>query len=216
MVKIGHSSYESEFFLSIDSYVEHATQIHPRLDIIYVLQGSVHIEHGENEFDLHEDQFCIINPLELYRVDTKSDSHTLQLSFDSKMLGQNYPYISCKSDNKHYSEDIYESIRYSIATVFRLYYKDIENNRSIIFSNLYSILNTLSSFFATTRTADKAPKNGYESFEAILKYVHEHFGQDIYLNDLATNYYLSPGHISRLFQKHLKMTFLNDIFKWHF
>lgn len=101
------------------------------------------------------------------------------------------------------------SLRTYIARAFQLYYRDAERNRFGIYSCVYSIIDILFRYYAVPDYSASSGREKFEVLEQMLRYIQENSGQNLQLSDLAGKFYLSVGHVSRMFQRHLHTTFTN-------
>lgn len=207
ILDIGHTSYDNEFHIDLDSFEQARTVCHARMDILFVLHGSIHVETPHTRFDMRADDFCVFNPMELYSVDIDSDAHVLRYSIADSLLGGCNVRVACTSMDPRFGNDMYEHLRYHLARIFQYYYKDAEYNRAIIFSLIYGLLDTLLKYFSVVNPQFEAVPGQRESLEKILAYILTEYPQSIRLDTLAARFFLSPGYISRLFQQHLGVSF---------
>ena len=82
---------------------------------------------------------------------------------------------------------------------------------------LYSVMETVRDYLNNDADSTQFLDNGFSqesNFQAIIRYVDEHYKENITLSDLSKHFYLNKTYICDLFRKHLKMTlteYVNDL-----
>ena len=209
MIDLGHPSYAHEFELSLNGFGKTEIKNHARLDIIYMLTGSAGIETAYHTYKLDATQYCVLNVMELYHVTYSETAQALCMSISSSMLGKPDCRLDFCSNSVNIGSDDETSIRTFIARAFHLYYRDAERNRYGIYSCVYSIIDILYKYYSVPDYAASTGREKFEVLEQMLHYIQDNSGQNLQLSDLAGKFYLSVGHVSRMFQRHLHTTFTN-------
>ncbi len=209
MIDLGHPSYAHEFELTLNGFGKTEIHNHARLDIIYMLAGSAGIETAYHTYKLDATDYCALNVMELYHVTYSENAQALCLSIAAGMLGQSENRVDFCSNSVNVSAADASSLRTYIARAFQLYYRDAERNRFGIYSCVYSIIDILFRYYAVPDYSASSGREKFEVLEQMLRYIQENSGQNLQLSDLAGKFYLSVGHVSRMFQRHLHTTFTN-------
>lgn len=209
MIDLGHPSYAHAFEMSLSGFGKTEIQNHARMDIIYMLAGSADIETACHTYKLEAADFCVLNVMELYHITYSESAQALCMSISANMLGKDESRVDFCSNNPSVSPEDNASMRASIARAFQLYYRDAERNRYGIVSCILSILDTLHKYYSVSDYTAVSGREKFEMLEQMLHYIQENSGQNLQLSDLAGKFYLSVGHVSRMFQRHLHTTFSN-------
>ena len=209
MIDLGHPSYAHEFELTLCGFNKTEIKNHARLDIIYMLTGSAGIETAYHTYKLDATDFCVMNVMELYHITYSEGAQALCFSISANMLGKPDSHVDFCSNSVDIASGDEIRMRTFIARAFQLYYRDAERNRYGIYSCMYSIIDMLFSYYAVPDGALSSGREKFEVLEQMLHYVQENSSQNLQLSDLAGKFYLSVGHVSRMFQRYLHTTFTN-------
>ncbi|MBO7710027.1 MAG: helix-turn-helix domain-containing protein [Lachnospiraceae bacterium] len=207
MIVIDKPRYAGEFEITLVNYTENRVYNSPCLDILYVLYGKVRIRSLQNHHVIVPGHFCVINPLELCYAYTDETCYALRFSVSEKLAGHRDSYIDCMSSDRRMPDEIYDNIRMELARIFQLYYRDAENNRFIIYSHVFRLLDILQKYFVVNGEIFRKHEGSLELLEKMLGYMQRNSQEKLTLSGMAEAFYLSTGHISRLFQKYLRTTF---------
>lgn len=209
MINLGHPSYAHEFDLTLKGFGKTEIINHARLDIIYMLSGSAGIKTAYHTYKLDATDYCVLNVMELSHITYSENAQALHFSIAASLLSKPLRHVDFCSSDDLVSAGEDSRIRACIARAFQLYYRDAEGNRFGIYSQLYAIVDLLYRFHAAPEPAVAAGREKIRLMEEMLRYIHENSGQNLQLGDLAKKFYLSTGHVSRIFQRSLHTTFTN-------
>lgn len=207
MIDLGHPSYTHEFELTMCGFGRTEIKNHARLDIIYMLSGSATVETAYHTYKMEASDYCALNVMELYHIVYSESAQALCFSMAANMLGNPDSRIDFCSNTADITQKDASGIRSYLARSFQLYYRDAERNRYGIYSCMYSVIDVLYKYYAVPDHDASAGRERYEVLEKMLHYIQENASQNLQLGDLAGKFYLSVGHVSRMFQKHLHTTF---------
>ncbi|WP_411336786.1 GH39 family glycosyl hydrolase [Ruminococcus gauvreauii] len=206
MVEIVKSSYEQSIQFVFDDGRDQELHIHDFLEVVFVLTGTVTFEINSCVSYIKQEELFIINPYELHRINYKQETHAISLILGTDVLGNKiFPIFNELNDRGHQAE--VRELKRDIARMFWLFYKDPEQNREEIFSHAYTILGILQNTFVNTAYKRIIPGQSFERVEQILRYVNENYNFSMSLADISSAFYMSSGHISRLFRDLVKMSF---------
>lgn len=209
MIDLGHPSYAHEFDLTLNGFGKTEITNHARLDIIYMLSGSAGIKTAYRTYKLDATHYCVMNVMELHHITYSENAQALQFSISAGLLSKPLRHVDfCSSDDLVSAEED-SRIRACIARAFQLYYRDAEGNRFGIYSQLYAIIDLLYRCHSAPELTVAAGREKIRLMEEMLCYIQENSGQNLQLGDLARKFYLSTGHVSRIFQRSLHTTFTN-------
>ena len=209
MIDLGRPSYAHEFEITLNGFGKTEIGNHARLDIIYMLAGSAGVETAYHTYKLDATDFCVLNVMELYHITYSENAQALCFSMAASMLSKPIRHIDFCSNASNITPEEEMRLRTFIARAFQLYYKDVEGNRFGIYSCLYSMVDVFYRYFSTEDVSVAMGREKFEILEQMLHYIQENSGQNLQLSDLAGKFYLSVGHVSRMFQRHLHTTFTN-------
>lgn len=185
---------------------------HDALEILFVLDGTIHIGIGNSVFQLQQEDIIVINPNEIHTTSARNANLVLALQISNDWLGKYSAFqgirLSCNSciDGKHLHLN---HIRKLLAQMMWVY-----NNRSACFelklqSYLFELLYQLFVYFkAAKRQQPISESDKYmPRLSNIIHFLHENYKADITLKDLADKEYLSVSYISRFFKKYVGSSF---------
>lgn len=190
---------------------------HAEIEIGYVEEGIVLLESGNRKYILAEGDLFFINSNVLHSMKNQNPDQASvfrSIAFDGSVISSNpesvfykrylHPIIhntnfrdfAWKSDSEFFSE---------LSSIIRNAWEAI-NLESADYE--ISVRNLLSDFFAVLSHAnqtDPVPANSLnllleERVQIILNYIHEHYSQNITLNDLASAANVSTSEVLRCFK----------------
>ncbi len=179
--------------------------LHDGLEILYVMSGKIGVMQIGKNYALRAGEFIVLNPFEHHEQYRDAGAHTVSLFVSYPFLkGLGMPEVRCCSaDRLEYSE-YYELIRGKLAVIYREYLQSGELREMYCLSKLLEILDILKQQFSS---AEEARVGHNEKLSQVLKYLNQHYMDDITLQSVAENCYLSAGYLSRQFEKVMGMHF---------
>lgn len=184
------------------------------LSIIYGLHGSVLVTVGSNQFNLGTGGLLAINPFTHYKIFCEnSEAVLLQISQDVLRLTGilQDAQISCFiADDSSGVHSQYDYLRMYFARIFKAYFRSSDRNTSQIITPVSQLLSVLSEHFsvpAENNIRTKDLKSVYQRYDRILKFIHEKWREQISIEQIAQQEFLSVGYLSRLFKKYVGQTF---------
>ena len=200
--------------LEIRNQVEEREHFHQDIELIYVLDGSMTVEIGDQKSELKADDILVINANKKHWLQT-NDKNILYLR-----LGIAYQLVSdvfqsvdiifwCDSSKEN--DKRYEEVRKVLKELLGQYLKGGQTEVSFGYISLcYKVLDTMALHFLV-RTGDKENITDKDRFEdrilQINNYIRSNYAQNISLKDLSEKLYLSIGYLSRFFKKNYGMSF---------
>ncbi|MBR0367254.1 MAG: helix-turn-helix domain-containing protein [Clostridia bacterium] len=209
MIDLGHPSYAHKFDLSLKGFGKTEIHNHARLDIIYMLSGSAGIKTVYRAYKLDATDFCALNVMELYQITFSENAQALCFSISANLLSKPIRRVDFCSNDARVTPEEAARLRTCLARAFQLYYKDAEDNRFGIYSCVYGIVDLLYRYYYSEDLPEAAGQDKFRMLEQMLTYIQENASQNLQLSDLANKFYLSVGHVSRIFQHSLHTTFTN-------
>lgn len=187
---------------------------HDHLEIIFQLSGKSKISLRGQQYMMHEDDILVINPFELHNAELLGFSSYLSFCIPRAILLQGKPLqFSCFSflcSSRQHAE--LNAIRQELAEIFQLYLEESDAENLKLLSHLYELIHLLKTHFSTE--AAVLPTLDQPRLSGIITYLNEHYTEEITLQALAKQEFLSPNYLSQLFRDKLHTTFtdcLGDI-----
>jgi xylan 1,4-beta-xylosidase len=181
---------------------------HATTELLFILNGQVHVVIDDQTFDLVKEDVCIINPNSNHTI-YGENYEILSISIQLNMLkfSDTHRFYFNLNSTKDTHNIKYDYIRQLIAQLVKV--STSGENRYMSISILYALLSHLVDNFQVSAPlhldySDKA-KRIYE----ILKYVENHYRENIQLNELANQFSLTSSYLSSYFKKTTGQTFLD-------
>ena len=185
--------------------------IHPEVELLFVLDGSITVSVTDSEFLLEKDDIIVINSNKWHYITVPQSSIILNIKIPYDLLQAN-----CNSDHIVFwcntvlgSDDSYAELRSILQHLVLL---ELNPNNRQSFERLEScfrILNHLTkSFLVFSDSREERPLSKTdETVQEILLEIEREYCNPLNMADIATEHYLSPSTLSRLIKKAVGMSF---------
>lgn len=181
--------------------------LHNEMEILYVLSGRVAVMKKNGNVLLKAEDFAVFNPFEYHELYKEDGSHTISLYIRMEVLKQcQIGMVECCSCIQTDRSDYISLIRTKMASIFKNYLEDSDSQYVYILSLLYGLLFVLKQQFTFAPSSKMMMEQNQRLVDALL-YINQNMTENISLQDVAENCYLSKSHLSRLFHKGMNMTF---------
>lgn len=199
--------------LHIYNTTDRTEHFHQDIELLYVLEGTLDVEIGEELVHLKEEDIFVINANKHHVLKGSENILFLQLSIlyqtVSDVLQSSDVIFWCNSTNN--KSERYEELRKILKVLLKHYVEtkgDTANFGHIALC--YRVLDTLSMYFLV-RTSDKEVMDEQDKFDERIRqinnYIRANYSQPISLKELADQLYLSNGYLSRFFKRNYGMSF---------
>ena len=184
---------------------------HESLELLFVLAGEVTILAGDTQTSLNQDDMLLINSNvihELHSDDCVLIAVQIKLSkFDIPPELLQELYFDCNSKTAP-SQELFRNIKHIIASMLQL--NSMGNDVSLFRSRAlsYELLSELAQYFQISRpTAESNTHKHLERLNNILRYINEHYREQLTLSQLAEQEHLSAPYFSSFFEKYMGINF---------
>lgn len=186
---------------------------HTELEIVFVLQGTgkVFFPDLETAYVLKEADIFVVNCFEVRSLELDPDGVALSFLLSPDFVGRVSPEllkyrINCRSFlYEETGQGAFHGLRQKLAVAFRESYKTGDNITHAK-SSAAAVLEYISRYFAGEDQRTEFG-DGKKTVQAITSFIQEHYREKLTLEDLASQTYLSKPYLSRLFSKHLGISF---------
>ncbi|WP_313755729.1 GH39 family glycosyl hydrolase [Tissierella sp.] len=190
---------------------------HREMEILLVLQGSINVGIGANQYLLRENDFLLINCNEVHNTSrTKEDNIVLALQieieyFDKYFRGFSKRIFDCKSFI--YGEEEqgrFDIIRHHLAKIVWELNKMKEGHQFIIGSEILLLANHIVNNFDSYILEDdkfEAVNKDVFRFNSIIAYIDENLEKGVTLKDIADNENLSIYYLSHYIKDTMGISF---------
>lgn len=183
----------------------------PELHVVFILRGTGKFLY-KTVYTVHEGDIFTINGLEGQNLSLGENAIALSLSISFDFIASVCPdilqyYMNCYSflygENQQESFDI---LRCDLAKAFQTQYKSESRYEIYLKNKVVVILEDMMRYFLDERQPASSRGN-WEKLQAAITYIQQHYQENITLEDLAGQTYLSSTYLSRLFTKQLGLPF---------
>lgn len=184
---------------------------HESLELLFVLAGKVTVLAGDLQATLNPDDMLLINSNvihELHSEDCVLIAVQIKLSkFDLPPDLLQSLYFDCNSQTAA-SQGLFHSIKRIIASMLQV---NAAGNDSTLFRNrslAYELLSELVQHFKAEKpSAESNTHKHLERLNNILRYIGEHYQEQLSLGQLAEREHLSAPYLSSFFEKYMGINF---------
>ncbi|MDE6846557.1 MAG: helix-turn-helix domain-containing protein [Lachnospiraceae bacterium] len=190
----------------------------PQLEIVFMLKGKgrIYFANTKTVYTIQEEDIFVINSFEMQNMELEEDAAALSFSISLRFVFSMCPellkyQINCRSFL--YSKDKQETfdiLRCDLARIFEEQYKNTDKPPTYFKSKVTAILEDISRFFLD-RSHPVDSWGSFESLKPAIHYIQSHYRENITLEDLAEQTYLSKTYISRSFTKYFGISFTDYI-----
>lgn len=183
----------------------------PELHVVFILRGTGKFLY-KTVYTVHEGDIFTINGLEGQNLSLGENAIALSLSISFDFIASVCPdilqyHMNCYSflygENQQESFDI---LRCDLAKAFQTQYKSESRYEIYLKNKVVVILEDMMRYFLDERQPASSRGN-WEKLQAAITYIQQHYQENITLEDLAGQTYLSSTYLSRLFTKQLGLPF---------
>lgn len=192
----------------VNSCQEH---FHTEIELLYMLEGSMNLTVGEQSFEMHKDDIIVINENKRHSFTSSAGSLFCEIVIPYEIISEHAQdakvFLFCNSTVEQ--NEAYDSLRAVLRKMLTHYVRsdgDIHSFSQIgLFFNLLEVL----SFHFLISGKDKISYSDRydERIEMINSYVRNRYNEQISLNELSQQLYLSNAYLSRFFKKNYGMNF---------
>lgn len=183
----------------------------PQLHVVFILRGTGKFLH-KTAYAVHEGDIFTINGLEGTNLSLRKNALALSLAISFDFIASVCPDVLKYSMNCYsflYAEnqqDTFDILRRDLANAFQTQYKNEFRHEIYLKNKVVAILEDLVRYFLD----EKQPVSGrgnWDKMQKAITYIQQHYQENITLEDLAGQTYLSSTYLSRLFTKQLGLPF---------
>lgn len=211
-------------YMSSDSLIElefiadtnMATHYHENIELLYLLNGNLVVTVEEETFALNPRDMLVINANRKHSYEGDQDAFlgrfVISCGKTKELLKQNMIMFWCNSVVD--KNQAYDELRTIITQIFNQYHKNEAMGRIYLNSLYYQMLHTLTSNFLLTVNdiryeAEKSKAD--DRIQEIFEYIRTNYRQNISLQDLAEQLYLSSAYLSKYIKKKCDASFIELI-----
>lgn len=177
---------------------------HQAIEIVYVVKGNLKVYVGDNEYLLEEKEFSVINSMEIHATKHVGDTTILLLQIPHTAIPKT-DRIICR---KHYDVEI-SNIFEKLIDIYnhkeKGYYLEFN---SVVFNMLHKIFLKFGHVNVAKDIILYEDKEYITKIGQVIDYVQEHYMEVITLDDVSSLACYNKQYFTRIFKKHMHITFL--------
>ncbi len=208
IVQKGKNMLQNPFEIHLYDQFRATEQLQSNYLLIYTIKGTVIVTSAERRVILRSDEYCVINPHEVYRLMLQDRALMVLIIIDSEVFtnltNQSYVYFQCISTEN--SSVKYDKFRYIIGELLSELAISPTGMDCAKMSALYKICEYLVKFFLVSKNT-ALPYRG-KKLHAVLDYVDQHYREKLTLHSVADEIYMTPSSFSRMFSKETGTSFI--------
>lgn len=183
---------------------EDGIHFHEEAELLYVLSGRVAVYRNNRNAVLFAEQFTFINPFEEYELYLKPGCHILSFCFSGGLLKLcGFSEADLISPDHPEKTAVLNRIRNGLARLIKGSLSgDGQKDNAAHLGVVIEILAMIMREFGRETVRDTTGKG---KLAEVLRYIHQNYEGDCSLGTLAEKFFLSPGHLSRLFLQSERM-----------
>lgn len=192
---------------------------HAHLEILYILEGGMHIICNEKKYDLTTGDLFVVNSGAIHYTHSMNHTRILLLQVPYELLSQSITQFSALHFEEYLSKkrweqepDLQEIIHY-LKKMQELYQSGEDGYPFLFRSALNLFLHLLYTKYSVRQTlfdVNKEEKN-MERLRKIVTYIEEHYAENLALSEVAKEFALNPEYFCRYFKKNIGFTFLEYV-----
>ena len=189
-------------------------QLSPDFLVIYGLRGKTEISIGGRKYEIETGGLMTVAPFTYLDYDCAKGSNFSVLHIteevlrvaDARSIARIWCYVR---DADPGLQDSYDRIRRKYAQMFALFLQNGSQREIRMFACATELLGDLAAYFSSSEPVimQQAGSETFERCVRIMNYIHAHWREDISIEQLAAQEYVSAGYLSRFFKKFTGITF---------
>ncbi len=183
------------------------------LEILYVLSGSITCMVRGISYHLEKESFIVFNPYEMHSTSGQQCKTISLFVFSSLFSLDENKYsdemIFCCTEDASVPEACYEEIRQRLADILLMFYQKNTIDIYHLYGNVLNLLSVLNENFCSKRdNILNKERSTTEHMQKILRYMDEHYMENLTLTQVAQTEFISANYLSHLFRRYLNTSFV--------
>jgi AraC-like DNA-binding protein len=205
---------EIPMFMLMTSVKYVAMHWHDRVELLFVLKGSIHVFVGKEDYFLQEDDLLLINSNEVHGVEASEDNKLLVLQIPISFIRKCYSNIEnetflCQSFLAEEQEDFNVIRLLMVKLMLTLKTKGEVYDIKIHSLLLDIIFNLITKFKVENKMhMNRNSRKGIERLTRITSYIQQNYMHPLTLQEIADNEQLTVPYLSKYFQEHMGQPYL--------
>lgn len=194
---------------------EGRTHFQEEMEIIYILSGRAGIVlMGKNAL-LKAEDFIVLNSMDYHDMYKEAGCHSLSFLITISLLRESgIGLVFCCSALQPEKSEYMDLIRGKLAVIYKNYLENGQERKSFILSEVFGILAILGEQFALEKAESLQEHHvAISRMRDILIDLHSHYMENLTLEKLAADHFMSQAYLSRQFERQLGLHFTDYLKK---
>lgn len=212
---------ENPLTMELINISEHPWHMHDKLEVIYVLKGTLKCGISIYPSEMKSGDIAVINTETLHHFTGDNNNIVLMCHIDLEHFSNIIPEIEntliiCNSGAAVEYDKHYDIIKELVAKLFLFYYELKPQKQDELMDSCVDFLSALYNHFNflqhdgtaihSENTMKQRPLQA-ERVKRVMKYMYDNMGSHVSLEDIAAKEYVSKYYLSHLVSEFLKMPF---------
>lgn len=184
---------------------------HRNIEVNYVLSGQLEIQVKDQTYYLEKDQLILINYYDIHSI--RNNNCVLAVleidlsKYDHKLVNEATLRFDCNCTTRQ-DQDYFTPLKSLMARLIKANSAEDDYTEILNKSLSYAILHCLMNMFLVEPISDYVTQRDQISRrEDILNYINQHYIENLTLQDLATEFYLTVPYMSKIFKDYMGTNF---------
>lgn len=192
---------------------EHPIHFHEHLEVVYVIQGSIVVKMGSDEFTIVDGEYIFINAYELHALWKTSEDAVIAYVHFHLDSGAEMPLVLYDINRLKKDMVMYQRVQNRILEILRQSADPVMTTKEF----REFIAKTIDSFYSDLRYAKyevRGEKNPFEADETNLErlsnaidYMYLHFDEKLTLEHVANVLHVSKSHLAHIIKRGYNISF---------
>lgn len=191
---------------------------HNHLEILYILEGAMHVKCNEKAYLLQEEGMFLFNSGDIHYTHSERNTRVILMQIPFEFLQRVMADFDKISFEQYFPKEYIAETKSlqqitSLLLAMKEVYEKNEDGYALLFASylnrmLYELYKNHA--IRENRQTDTNDKN-LNRLKKIITYIEKHYAEPISLADIAKNFALNPEYFCRYFKKNMGFTFLEYI-----
>lgn len=204
--------------ISLEKIIDTTKHLHNGVEFLFVINGNLIVEKGGDKYNLKSNDVILINNRDIHSIRSNSNNLAIVLHIDNEFLERNCneiltKHFICNSAREEEQEqEKFTFIRQTLTEIMLLMSKKDPGYDLQIMSKIYMLINHIILNFETSQDAIRVIKQDVsDRMSRILSYINDNFADNITLNKLADEEFISIHYLSKIFKIETGVNFYDYI-----
>ena len=188
--------------------------VQKNMEFLFVLKGNINIILNNNKYELVESDVILVANGDMYEIENSEENLVLSIQIDNDFFqdtieGEHRMFLcnSSVDNNKNY-----DGVRKNLSQIMYQYSNKEQAYALKTMSLIYELIYLMNRDFIIVEDynvhSQESKNSKYNKrITSIVSYIKQHYYEQISLQDVANNQYLTPEYLSKFFKIQMGVTF---------